>query len=320
MNFVPVLLDQLAGYGNGTVRDTFLALSAKPAAALDAEETKFVLRWFFMANWETMVKPHPRYYALLLKRGMDRATWDLDQVAKRFTLDELRDLQVWFNLAWFGWAAKKKFPVVAEMIAKGAKFTEEDKTAVLKAQMDCINAVVPAWRALYDAGKVEITATPFYHPILPLLINSRHAQRAVPDMALPDDFIAPDDAMAQVERAAAFHEKTWGRRPTGMWPAEGSVSPEVIPLFRRAGVEWIATDEDILFASLGRRHRDADLYRPWRAQHAARRSRCSSATACCRTSSASRIPRWVRRRRRTTSSAGCATSRIRPRAIVRAWR
>ncbi len=269
VNFVPVLLDQLAGYGDGRIKDHFLELSRKPADGLTHDDAVFVLRYFFMANWETMVKPHARYWALLLKRGMDRASWDLDAGAKRFTADELRDLQVWFNLAWFGWAAKEKYPVVAEMIAKGSKFTEADKEAVLQAQLDCINAIVPAWRKLAEAGRVELTATPFYHPILPLLVNTRHAQRAMPDVALPDDFIAPEDAEAQVRRAVAFHERTWGRKPDGMWPAEGSVSPEVVPLFRRAGVRWIATDEDVLFASLGRRDRERDLFRPWRYSHGA---------------------------------------------------
>ena len=265
VNFVPVLMDQLAKYGRGEIKDTFLTLSQKAAEKLEVEEKKFILRYFFMANWETMVRPHRRYHDLLVKRGMDEATWDLDRAAERFSADEIRDLQVWFNLAWFGWAAKAKFPVVAKMLAKGGGFSEDDKAAVLKAQQDCINAIVPAWRAVEAAGRAEISATPFYHPILPLVINTRHATRAIPDIALPDDFVAPDDAQAQVDRAVAFHEQTWGRKPAGMWPAEGSVSPEVVPLFRKAGLRWICSDEDVLFHSLQRRNREADLYRPWTA-------------------------------------------------------
>jgi len=153
VNFVPVLLDQLGKYGRGEIKDTFLELSKKPADSLELDEARFLLRYFFMANWETMVRPHRRYHELLVKRGLDQATWDLDRGAKRFTPEELRDLQVWFNLSWFGWAAKAKFPVVAEMIAKGGNFTEEDKAAVLQAQLDCINAVVPAWRAVADSGR-----------------------------------------------------------------------------------------------------------------------------------------------------------------------
>ena len=266
VNFVPVLLDQLDRYAKGTVRDSFLELSRKPAEKLSADESRFVLRYFFMANWETMVRPHPRYHALLMKRGTD-ATPDLDGAVRRFTPAELRDLQVWFNLAWFGWAAKARFPVVKRMLEKGGDFTEADKAAVLDAQLECIRAIVPAWKALAEAGKVELTATPFYHPILPLVVNTRHAQRAIPDLPLPDDFLAPDDAQEQVLRAAKYHEATWGIAPQGMWPAEGSVSPEVVPLFRRAGVKWIATDEDVLFLSLGRRDRERDLYRPWRFAH-----------------------------------------------------
>ena len=266
VNFVPVLLDQLDRYAKNTVKDHFLELSRKPAESLSDDETRFVLRYFFMANWETMVRPHPRYYALLAKRGMN-ADADIAAAAKRFSADEIRDLQVWFNLAWFGWAARARFTVVDEMIRKGEAFTEEDKARVLDTQLECIRAVVPAWRAVAEQGTVELTATPFYHPILPLVLNTGFARRAIPDLPLPDDFIAPDDAQEQVMRAARFHEETWRVKPNGMWPAEGSVCPEVIPLFRRAGIQWIATDEDVLFLSLGRRDRDRDLYRPWRVAH-----------------------------------------------------
>lgn len=268
VNFVPVLLQQLEQYGRGEVKDTFLALSEKPADALSPPEIRFVLRYFFMANWANMVRPHERYWSLLVKRGMDAGSLDLDTAVKRFTPEELRDLQVWFNLSWFGWAAKAKLPVLSEMTKKGRDFSESDKRVVLDAQLECMRMIVPEWKKLADAGRAEMTATPFYHPILPLLINTRHAQRAMPEIALPEDFVAPEDAAAQVERAAAWHEKTWGRRPRGMWPAEGSVSPEVVPVFRKAGVSWIASDEDVLFRSLGRRDRETDLYRPWRAQHA----------------------------------------------------
>jgi alpha-amylase/alpha-mannosidase (GH57 family) len=266
VNFVPVLLDQLDRYAKGTVKDSFLELSRKPADKLSPDETRFVLRYFFMANWETMVRPYPRYYALLVKRGM-HAEADLDAAARRFSPEEIRDLQVWFNLAWFGWAARVRFPVVRAMLDKGQGFSEEDKLAVLDAQLECIRAIVPAWRKLSEEGKVELTATPFYHPILPLVINTRTAHRAIPDLPLPEDFVAPDDAQEQVTRAAKFHQATWGVAPQGMWPAEGSVCPEVVPLFRKAGVQWIATDEDVLFLSLGRRDRDRDLYRPWRFSH-----------------------------------------------------
>src|SRR5256885_2080678 len=150
---------------------------------------------------------------------MDITHLDLEAVGRRFSVEELRDLQVWFNLSWFGWAARARLPVVEAMIAKGSGFSESDKRAVLDAQLECTRAVVPAWRALADAGRAEVSTTPFYHPILPLLVNTRHARRAVPDLPLPDDFVAPEDAAQQVERAIAFHERTWGRKPSGMWPA-----------------------------------------------------------------------------------------------------
>src|SRR5439155_298165 len=84
----------------------------EPAEELTPGETCFVLRYFFMANWATMVRPHDRYYSLLAKRGMDVSHLDLEAVGRRFSVQELRDLQVWFNLSWFGWAARARLPVV----------------------------------------------------------------------------------------------------------------------------------------------------------------------------------------------------------------
>lgn len=271
-NFTPSLLLQLQEIGSGTVRDLFLERAQRPAADLNQEEQAFLIRHFFSANWATMVRPYSRYHELLVKRGLEVNGQDLAKVAKQFSTQDFLDLQVWHNLAWFGYGAVHRYPRLAALRAKNRGFTEEEKQDVLALQRTIVQEIVPLYRRLADRGQIELTTTPFFHPILPLVIDTDFTRRARPDLPLPSRFRAPDDAGAQLQRAVAFHTATFGQPPAGLWPSEGSVCPELLPLVQRAGLRWLATDEGILARSLDmggqpwQRH-DA-LYRPYRAGEA----------------------------------------------------
>ncbi|HXC61552.1 MAG TPA: glycoside hydrolase family 57 protein [Nitrospiria bacterium] len=262
VNLVPSLLKQLQDYEQGTV-DQFLERTLKPAEDLETEERRFLLRYFFMANWETMVKPWPRYYELLQRRGL---RWDGEggeRMLTQFTPKDYRDLQVLFNLAWFGFKAMEEFPVLQEFRRKGEGFTEEDKAEVIRCQHEVLHRVIPLYRQLESSRQLELTTSPFYHPILPLVYDTDIARRCMPHAPLPDRFQAPEDARAQILRAVEFHAKLFGRKPTGFWPSEGSVCPEIIPLLADAGIRWIATDEEILLNSMPTQSRTEILYRPY---------------------------------------------------------
>jgi alpha-amylase/alpha-mannosidase (GH57 family) len=268
VNFTPSLLRQLQEIGEGTVRDLFLDHADRPAADLTPEEKAFLVRYFFAANWATMVRPYPRYHELLVKRGLHISPQDLPRVARQFTTQELLDLQVWHNLAWFGYGAVHRYPRLGALRIKNRGFTEEDKQEVLALQRVAVQEIIPRYRRLAEREQIELTTTPFFHPILPLVIDTEINRRARPDLPLPSRFKAPDDAEIQLQRAVQFHTEAFGRAPRGLWPSEGSVCPEVVPLVQRAGLRWLATDEGILARSLhlsGRgwdRHRD--LYQPYR--------------------------------------------------------
>ncbi len=266
-NLVPSLLVQLEEYARGEARDVFLDHSRKPAEELSPEEKKFLLANFFMCNWETMVKPYPGYRALLNKRGLKVPDYRWSELLPHFTAQDFRDLQVWFNLTWFGHQARERKPIVRELLAKGRFFSEAEKSALLQTQEEIIREVIPLYRSARDRGQVEITVTPFYHPILPLLIDWKFAARAMPKIQLPGTFAHPEDARVQVLRAAECYENIFGSRPEGMWPAEGSVAPEMIPIVREAGIRWMATDEGILFRSLPAGSERSQLYRPYRVRH-----------------------------------------------------
>jgi alpha-amylase/alpha-mannosidase (GH57 family) len=267
-NFTPSLLRQLQEIGSGTVRDLFLEHAQRPAADLRPEEKAFLIRHFFSANWATMVRPYPRYHELLVKRGADAYGRDLERISRQFSTQELLDLQTWHNLAWFGYGTVHRCPRLAALRAKNRGFTEEEKQEVLALQLIAVRDIVPLYRRLMERAQIELTTTPFFHPILPLVIDTEFARRARPDLQLPSRFHAPEDAEAQLQRAVEFHSATFGRTPVGLWPSEGSVCPELIPMLPKVGLRWLATDEGILARSLDaaqqpwQRHRD--LYQPYR--------------------------------------------------------
>jgi alpha-amylase/alpha-mannosidase (GH57 family) len=267
-NFTPSLLRQLQEIGAGTVRDLFLEHARRPAADLSPEETAFLVRHFFSANWATMVRPYPRYHELLVKRGAAVYGRDLERVAQQYSTQDLLDLQTWHNLAWFGYGTVRRYPRLAALRAKNRGFTEEEKQEVLALQLAAVQAIIPLYRRLMEREQIEITTTPFFHPILPLIIDTEFTRRARPDLPLPSRFHAPEDAETQLQRAVEFHTATFGRAPVGLWPSEGSVCPELIPMLPKVGLRWLATDEGILARSLDadqqpwQRHRD--LYQPYR--------------------------------------------------------
>jgi alpha-amylase/alpha-mannosidase (GH57 family) len=251
-NLVPSLIKQIQDYVENNATDKFLDITLKPAGELDHDEKIFLLKNSFMANWDTMIRPYPAYWMLLDRRGKSASPRDLENAVRYFTTHDYLDLQVWFNLTWFDPVFKQNDPLVKGMIEKGSGFTEEEKRLLIAKQREVMALIIPEYRKLAGAGRIELTTTPFYHPILPLLCDTDLAKVATPDIKLPANrFVHPEDSKAQVERALAYHEKFFGSRPAGMWPSEGSVAEEIIPLLAEAGIRWIGTDEGVLARSLG---------------------------------------------------------------------
>lgn len=265
VNFTPVLLEQIEAYVKDGAADRFLDLSRKAPSALTPEERQAILRSFFMIDWETVVKPSPRYAELLAKRGRDVRYLDLAEVARRFSDEEIADLQVLFNLSWMGFAAREEDPALRALQRKGRGYTRGDCDRVLEAHRRILAEIGPRWRRLAERGQVELSSTPYFHPILPLVCDSDSAARALPQLPLPPRFAWPEDAAWQVREGAALHAAFFGAPPRGMWPAEGSVSPEALEVLAAEGIRWAATDEGVLFHSLpADAQRLRSLYRAWR--------------------------------------------------------
>jgi alpha-amylase/alpha-mannosidase (GH57 family) len=254
-NLVPSLVKQVQAFAQDRAKDRHLELGLKPAADLTPEESRWMVANGFHAPYERMIGPYARYAELHAAR-MER---------RPFSTGELRDLQVWHKLVWMDPDLLVGDSRLGRLIRKDHDFTEEDKALLREIELEILGKVVPAYRDAAARGQVELATSPFYHPILPLLCDSDAHQRAHPGTPKPRHrFVRPDDARRQIERAIAFHESTFGSRPAGMWPSEGSVSDEAVALIAAAGLQWIATDEDILSRSLQQPMRPDLLYRPYK--------------------------------------------------------
>ena len=249
-NLVPSLLVQLEGYLKGE-RDVFQDIFKKNAESLTREELWFLIRHFFSANYNNQVKPFPRYNYLYEKREAHKDSIGGKERRKIFTLNETRDIQVWFPLSYFDEEYKENDERIRGLIEKGENFTEEDKGIIEEAESELLGKIIPEYKKYINSGQVEISTTPFYHPILPLLLDPQQGRIANPGLSqYPLHFNWREDAIAQLESALAYMEKTFGRRPAGIWPSEGSLSTEVLSILENLGIKWTATDEINLSQSL----------------------------------------------------------------------
>lgn len=242
-NLVPSLVAQIEDYVAGTAKDRWRELIAKPAGDLTREEKIFALRYLFQANHTHQVGRYPRYAELLAKRAAHKSP---EAALESFTRQDLTDLQVLSQLAWFDESFLKE-PDVSELIKKGRNFTLTDQQALSGIESRILSAVIPAYRAADARGTIELSTSPFYHPILPLLCDTNNGRVSSAGLPLPRRrFLQMNDALEQIRRAIDSHERTFGSKPRGMWPSEGSVSDEVLRLARQLGLKWVATDEGVL--------------------------------------------------------------------------
>jgi alpha-amylase/alpha-mannosidase (GH57 family) len=271
INLVPSLLAQILAYTEQQHQDEHLRVSRLPADSLSEDDLLYLLDNFFMVNPEQMIRPYRRYFELYQQRGF--AVDTAQRAVRRFAPRDVIDLQCWNNLVWIHPIAFELDQELAEFRRKGHGYNESEKLWLLGKQMELLGQVIPLHKELADRGQIELTTTPFYHPIMPLLCDKRLARQAMPQVVLPERLEAyAEDAAVQMQRAAEYHQRIFGTRPRGLWPSEGSVAQALVPLVAKSGFEWMATDEQILACSTGGAvSRDGQgnlgnanmLYRPW---------------------------------------------------------
>ncbi len=248
-NLVPSLITQIQDYVGGTARDPFLDVAAKPAKDLTADERRFALQYLFQANPVNMIGRYPRYRELWERF---RSSSESPQRAEKyFQPQDFTDLQVLSQIAWLDEFFLQE-PEIAALIQKARNYSIDDQRFVIARESELLAKVIPAHTDAAQRGAIEISTSPFYHPILPLVCDTNQGAVPTPGLPLPQNrFRHPEDAREQLQRGLDLHEKVFGIRPKGMWPSEGSVSEEVLSIAHSLGVNWMATDEGVLGRTRG---------------------------------------------------------------------
>jgi alpha-amylase/alpha-mannosidase (GH57 family) len=271
-NVVPALGMQLEEYASGKFKEPWFSLAFKNADKLSREDKTEILARAFQVNHERLMSRWKRFVELYeWSRPADGA-----QALVTFTARDWRDLQVLSQLAWMEESWLEKDEVVSRLASKGRDFSESDKEALEAKEIELIGLVLPGHREAARRGQIELSTTPFYHPILPLICDSDIARVANPSTPLPRRaYRHPDDAREQLRRAREYHERVFGMKPAGLWPSEGSVSDQALAIASEEGFKWFGTDEGVLGRTLNVGFfRDATgipanaerLYKPWRVQ------------------------------------------------------
>jgi alpha-amylase/alpha-mannosidase (GH57 family) len=271
-NVVPSLGMQLEEYASGEFNEPWFSLAFKSAEELTREDKAEILARAFQVNHERLMSRWPRFVEL--HEWAQPAGGAQAQVS--FTQRDWRDLQLLSQLAWMEESWFEKDSVVSRLANKGKEFTEKDKAALKAKQLELLGLVLPEYRKVAQTGQVELSTTPFYHPILPLICDSDIARVANPGTPLPRRaYRHPEDAREQLRRAREYHERVFGAKPAGLWPSEGSVSDQALAIAAEEGFQWFGTDEGVLGRTLNAGFfRDAKgipanadrLYKPLRVQ------------------------------------------------------
>ena len=277
-NFVPILLDQLEDYTAQfkakKIRDPLLAMLGQDNLdCVSIEHCQLMIESCFKSHHEKMLSPYVQYQRL----------YNMYQVASQagdeinlqyFSAQYKSDLLVWYHIAWMGESIKRNNPLVKALIAKGSHFSDSDRRDLFNLVGDLIANLIPRYKALLQRGQIEISSTPHYHPILPLLLDFNSTLDAMPSAPLPLNTQYDGGearAISHLQDAQTSHKRRFGTAPVGMWPSEGAVSIDSLLLMAKQGVKWAASGEGVLTNSLRKSHpekalvsRHEYLYKPYK--------------------------------------------------------
>lgn len=242
VNIVPALVDELIDYSENGFNDIHSSLTMTPVENLSDSEKEYILNNFFTAEYETMIYHHPTYRKLYKKRYAKK---DVDIEA--FTNQEYSDLMALFNLAWIDPTHLNRFPELRQLASKEKGFTLKDRIKIIDLHRKIISEIIPTYREYIKEGRIELTTSPYNHPILPILCDVQTTiQNAQAVENLPEEMDLSDDAYVQVKRALDRVEEVFGVRPKGLWASEHCLTTKVLELLKSLGIKWTVSDESIL--------------------------------------------------------------------------
>ncbi len=278
VNFAPILLDQLADYAGQvrsflregkSIRDPLLDALGAATLPIEPEARISLIKACLRANQTRLIDRFKPY-----KKLAELARWccghsdTLTYLSDQF----LVDIIVWYHLAWIGETVRRSDVRIRKLMEQGGNYTLHDRRSLMTIIGELLSSVIDRYARLAKAGKVEISVTPYAHPILPLLLDVKSARDAMPDAPLPQIEAYPggaDRSDWHMREAINTCEQYFGFRPQGCWPSEGGVSTATLKLLQKHGFRWAATGETVLFNSVAHderwhgRPREELLYRPY---------------------------------------------------------
>jgi alpha-amylase/alpha-mannosidase (GH57 family) len=255
VNFVPILLEQIEDYagqveaylaGHGVIKDPLLAELAEPALPGNDQARLRLMQDCLRANRERMItrfEPFARLATMAEWYEAHPAT--LVYASNQF----LADLLVWYHISWMAESLQRSDPRLKRLRAKAHNFSLHDRRELLQIVLEQLQSIVPRYRALAERGQVELSMSPYAHPMVPLLLDMESAREAMPGVHLPVATHYPGgEARAHwhMQQGLATFERVFGRRPMGLWPSEGGVSQQALELFGAYGFRWVASGGNVL--------------------------------------------------------------------------
>lgn len=250
-NLTPCLLRQIQDHGQGDVEDVYWQMTMKRADTLTPSEKLFIVKRFCNPIWYKRISPYPRYLDLC-KRIEFLTTLSPTAAIEILTQQDMLDLQIWFNLSWFDPFWIETDEKLQSLVNKGRNFKEEDKMVIAQKQKEIIKRIISLYKEARERGQVEVTTSPYYHPILPLLSNINIARLAMPQIVFPmRQFAFPEDVKEQIKMGIDCYQNHFGELPRGLWPPELAVGEDILSMVGGSDISWLISDEGILAKSLG---------------------------------------------------------------------
>lgn len=257
VNFTPVLLEQIDDYA-----DQFKAhltngrRFAEPMLNLLAEVDQIpthtegraeLIRMCRRAHAPLMIDVYPAFRGLFdLVMTPDGAHVDEHRLA--YLNDQFfLDLLSWYHLAWLGHSLKRE-PNVRDLLEDQKHFDRTARQALLEIMSAAFEGLLRRYRRLAERGQIELSMTPYGHPIVPLLIDTDAMHGALPEAKAPDGGRYPgglERSRWHMAEGLRVFEEHLGRRPQGVWLSEGGVSTEALQLLDDFGIRWSASGEGV---------------------------------------------------------------------------
>ncbi len=238
-NFTPVLLSSLQKYIKG-IKDIHLNLFLKDKNELTDNDKIFILNNYFDLNYKNMVLKRPYFVTLYEKRAHE-----LNQSVDMFTPQEYCDIMTNYTLCWIDELFIDNYPELNELFKKQKDYTLSDRKKIYDIQLDIMKRILVEYRNYQNENRIEILTSPYYHPIIPLLIDFKNKEIKNFEN-LEQNFSHIVDAKAQIKLAKEKYFEIFNKEPKGMWLSEQCICPKTAELLALEGFSYTIADEGIL--------------------------------------------------------------------------